>query len=154
MPRVAVSRSQARIIRDLIASFPNESVMAAYVARHRALPLYVDWAATIGITPRGDIVEWSTEGDYDGLRPAESSWVVDALVQGSKKYPALSFLIPPRPPTAHTCPDCQGTGRITALPEQITEQVICSCGGVGWVDPPHSKRRPLVSRLRGWFTHG
>lgn len=150
MPRVAVTRSQSRAIRGLIASFQTDSPDSADVARHRALPLYVGWVATIGITPKGDIVEWSD----DGLRPAESRWVISALVQGSKQYPALASLIPPRPTTAHTCPDCQGTGRlrIPGLAESVLDNVICSCGGVGWIDSPAPERRSILSRLRDWLS--
>ncbi|WP_145952177.1 hypothetical protein [Paludisphaera borealis] len=137
-----------RTIRDLIAAFPSESPHSAYVAQHGALPLYVSWGATIGITPKGKIVEWSTEGDYEGLRPADPSWVISALVQGSKKWPALTALIPPRPPTAHTCPDCHGTGRIHGVPENIADGVGCSCRGVGWIEPQVEERRSMLSRLR------
>ena len=58
------------------------------------MPLYFGWTETIGIRPNGEIVRWSTEGDYNGTRLVENqSWMLTALVAGADRYPELGSLL-------------------------------------------------------------
>lgn len=135
MTRVPVTVETSEYIARCVGAFCDEAPeqlrwQAHYVAEFRALPLYIGWTETIGLRPDGEIVRWSTEGEYTGVRPVEDPvWVRAGLVEGSKRYPGLRSLIPARRPDARTCPVCAGAGYPPGLPH-----IGCSCGGVGWVD--------------------
>ena len=101
------------------------------VRGHGFLPLHFGWVAIIGIRPDGSFVRWDYEGDPTVVKALSDPWSERmAICQGAKKYPELAALLPPRPPKARECNSCRGNGTIDALP-----QVICRCGGVGWVVP-------------------
>jgi hypothetical protein len=53
-----------------------------------------------------------------------------ALHAGMKRYPWLKDLLPQRPADAQTCSACNGTGQFPVA------DLICSCGGAGWVGCP------------------
>src|SRR5438094_239226 len=96
-----------------------------FVAEFAALPLYLGWTETIGIRCNGELVRWSTESDYPGVRPVEDRiWVVSALVAGVQRHPELRPLLPARAPGAVDCP-CQGH------PLLASGKVLCNqCGGI------------------------
>ena len=133
MGKVAVTNEMSEFIGDRIASFASEAEerirwLAPYVSEHDALPLYLGWTATIGIQADGEIVSWSTEGDYAGVRSVEDcNWELAALAVGSKRYPKLRGLLPIRSPGAIDC-RCQNH------PLFASGQVICEeCCGLGWL---------------------
>src|SRR3954470_2417848 len=109
MGRVSVSTEVSRLIAVRIASFPTGAPeplrwQVPFVAEFAALPLYLGWDETIGIRPDGEVVRWSTEGDYRGVRPVEDrTWVLSALVDGARRYPELAALLPERPAGAVDC---------------------------------------------------
>lgn len=120
-------------IASRIAAFPIEAPeklrwLSPYATRFAALPLYPGWTETIGIRPDGELVRWSTEGDFAGTRPVEDrSWVLTALVAGSDRYPELRPLLPVRGADAVDCP-CR------AIPWCVSGKVGCAeCGGLGWL---------------------
>ena len=79
-------------------------------------------------------MRWVTE-EWPGVQELnDRTWVNLALVQGAERYPELKALIPVRPASALTCDTCKGAGRIPGLPDAL-KQVICSCGGIGWLHP-------------------
>jgi hypothetical protein len=55
------------------------------------------------------------------------------LHQGSLKHPQLACLVPSRPVGARDCSHCSGTGRLALATTPGLENVICYCGGVGWL---------------------
>jgi hypothetical protein len=135
MLRVSPSQDQRESIARRIASFAHEAPatalwLAPFVREHGALPLYSSWTETIGITPDGVLVSWSTEGEWPGARPLEEfTWSALALVRGAQRYPELQSLIPNRPTASKICANCGGTGTaIAARPE-----IDCVCGNLGWV---------------------
>jgi hypothetical protein len=131
--RLAVSPEQSAWIAARVAAFPAEAPeqlrwQAPYVAEFGALPLYLGWFETIGIRADGEIVSWSTEGDYPGARPVEDryEWLT-ALVDGARRYEALRALLPARPADAVDC-------RHLAHPLFSEGKVFCpECCGLGWV---------------------
>jgi hypothetical protein len=135
MGRVVVSADDVQYIAARVAAFSAEALgtfrwQACYVEQFAALPLYIGWTETIGLRADGELVRWSTEGDYTGLLPVEDPiWIRAGMVEGAKRFPGLRHLIPSRPPGARTCPVCGGRGHPPNLP-----QIGCSCGGVGWVN--------------------
>jgi len=133
--RVAVSSELSTFIAARVAGYPAEAPerlqwASPFVAEFAALPLYLGWTETIGIRPDGDLVRWSTEGDYAGVRPVEDRmWLLPALVDGARRYPELAILLPERPPGAV---DCQCRNHPLLAPGQV----LCGeCGGVGWLPP-------------------
>jgi hypothetical protein len=57
------------------------------------------------------------------------------LFHASLKYAALCFLAPVRPHQAVVCLACEGTGILRDVPPDIAKNVICTCGGLGWLMP-------------------
>lgn len=108
-----------------------------FVAEFAALPLYLGWTETIGIRANGEVVSWSTEGDYPGSRPVEDwLWVLSALVAGTERYPELRTLLPERPRDAIDC-------RCRKHPLLASGKVLCGeCGGVGWLSESTRRRPP------------
>lgn len=99
-----------------------------FAAEFGALPLYRDWGETIGIRPDGELVRWSTDGDFPGVRPVEDrKWMLIALVVGARRYAELAALIPVRPPEAVDCMCC-------SHPLFADGRVLCGkCCGLGWL---------------------
>jgi hypothetical protein len=131
--RLAVTPEQSAWIAARVAAFPVEAPgpvqwEAPYVAEFVALPLYLGWFETIGIRADGEIVSWSTEGDYPGSRPVEDRYIwLSALVDGARRYEGLRALLPPRPADAIDCP-------CLAHPLFSEGKVLCpECCGLGWV---------------------
>jgi len=136
MTRVSISTELAAYVTCRIDGFPSEAPetlrwQVRYVAEFNALPLYLGWTETIGIRADGEIIRWSTEGDYAGVRPAEDwSWVLLALVRGADRYPELRQLLPVRGPDTVDC-------RCRAIPLFVSGKADCAeCGGLGWLPGP------------------
>jgi len=135
MHRAGVSPEDCAFIAARILAFGSEAPperrwLLPFVEEFGALPLYLGWTETLGILPDGSLVRWSTESEYSGLRPVTNQADASvALVEGSRRYPELAHLIPKRPAHATTCTACAGTGR-APVP---SGELICACGGTGWV---------------------
>lgn len=134
MARVAVSPEISVWIAGRIAGFPSEAPKQlrweeSYVAEFSALPLHLGWFETIAIRPDGEIVRWSTEGEYPGVRPVEDRFYwLPALVDGSRRYTELAVLLPQRPAGAVDCLSCR--------PVFGEPGIICGdCLNLGWVVP-------------------
>ena len=126
--RSAIGR---RIQEYLASEDPAVDWVRAAVREHEFLPLYVGWLSTLGIRPNGSWVRWDHEDDPTPIKPLANLFLQRmALCEGTKKYPELSVLLPPRPESAHTCEVCGGTGDVRGHPK-----MICQCGGIGWVIP-------------------
>jgi hypothetical protein len=131
--RVPVSDEIAHQLSRRIATFAAASPdtlrwLVPYVRQFGGLPLYVGWTQTIGIRPDGELIEWSTEGDYEGSRPvSDATWIIIALVTGAERYPELRSLLPVRDTDAIDCP-CRSN------PLFAPGQIICGeCFGLGWL---------------------
>jgi hypothetical protein len=142
MARVALSAELSAYVAARITSYSEESPetqkwAAPFVAKFGALPLYFGWCATIGLRPDGEIVEWSTEGEYVGTRPVEERFFwLSGLVKASRQYPRLRQILPERPANAVDC-------HHLAHPLFTEGKVSCpECCGLGWVS---AKARPTRS---------
>jgi hypothetical protein len=107
---------------------------------HGGILLFSTLGVTLVLRPDGVVLDlWPVEepGDptSDGQpRIASGSTELLGLVAGSKQYPWLSPLIPPRPQGALDCGSCQGRG---TFPFEgmggSAVTIYCShCGAVGW----------------------
>ena len=106
---------------------------SAYVARFAALPLYTGWTETIGIRLDAEVVRWSTEGEYPGVRAVEDRYLwLSALVNGSRRYEPLRALLPRRPAGAVDCPHL-------GHPMFDEGKLFCpECCGLGWIVPANA----------------
>ena len=132
--RLAVSPELSAWLEARLAAYPAESPeqlrwLAPYVAEFGALPLHVGWLETIGLRPDGDVVIWSTEGDYPGTRAVEDRYLwLTSLVDGAKRHPELNTLLPERTAGARDC-WCR------AHTPFVEGKIFCpECCGLGWVD--------------------
>jgi hypothetical protein len=97
-----------------------------------ALLIYRDMGGSCFIRPDGTVL---TEGhDSDGGPQVEvnEGWRCVALLAGSRGWPELACLLPPRPSDAVVCRNCSGTGSI------LIGKVGIGCGsccGLGWCSP-------------------
>lgn len=139
MADVELTPDESQFVRHLINNFAAEihdktlHYYIPYITQHQAIPLYCGWFETTALTATGEIVMWSAEGDYDGLKkPDDPHLVMCSRMDGLRRYPQLKSLRPVRPAAAVTCGPCKGTGRIS-LPNG--SELFCTCGGVGWLDP-------------------
>jgi hypothetical protein len=136
---VVIPEDLAAYVKTRIERFAHErpeelSWQESYVERHRALPLLVDWTSTVGLTPDGRLVEWSTDDDSAWVQNAEDARRARlALFQGAKRYPALAALIPSRPDNAIDCPSCGRNEELAAAMD--LRNLICHCGGLRWLLP-------------------
>jgi hypothetical protein len=129
-------------IRDS-AELERRWLKAAPFVRRRAeqgqLVLLREWGQTTVLTRAGDIVVVdSDDGSPD--RPATERERRFALFQAIDPYPELLSLLPARPPEARTCSGCLGTGiNPFSLTNPSLRNVICECGGAGWVKDAEEK---------------
>jgi hypothetical protein len=140
MARVPISSQDSLYIAGRIAAFSAEAPetwqwLLPYVTEFAALPLYAGWLETIGLRADGEVVRWSTEGDYAGALPVEdSSWVLIGLVEGTRRYPELRSLLPRRGAKDPDCP-CQRHALF------VSGKIICSeCCGLGWLSADDGSR--------------
>jgi hypothetical protein len=129
------------IIRDQISSRLKEYLdnpdhdalnLRELAARFEALPLCVSWEKCWAIRPDGSIVVFSHGSEDPHLCEENNARMINvALFQGSITYPEIKTLIPSRPPDAEDCPYCGGEGTDPDKLEQ--HNIICYCGGLGWV---------------------
>lgn len=105
------------------------------------LPLYLGWTSVLGIRPDTSLVVWDHEDDREAVRELMDPFLSRmALVAGAKKYPEPHTLIPERPTDSMTCDSCGGTGQLAGLPENV----ICVCGGLGWLIPNENRTPGII----------
>ena len=134
---------EKRIAEFIADSSPLESHAWARggIQSLNALPLFFDWSAFMALLPDGRIV-WVPYDEPSDIEVVQEERVRNlGLFQATKLHPVLQFLLPPKPPNAIDCPDCQGTGRLPFPPgsEHLAERLVCYCGGIGWLPPASSK---------------
>jgi hypothetical protein len=150
---MAVSAELAKLLAARIEAFPVEALefhqdQAPFVANFGALPLYYGWTTTIAIRPDGQMIQWSTDGQFEGIQPVDDRIsVLLALNSGSKRYPELQALLPIREPWAVDCA-CR------EHPVFASGNIGCGkCGGIGWLPGPvqvPAKRTILQKLLDAW----
>lgn len=98
------------------------------------LPLMCDWGGCYAIRSNGELIVFLW--DEEDVRPETNARIRNiALFQGGKKYPELKALIPPRSPEAKDCSYCNGTGIVPIAAELQVDNIVCYCGGLGWLPP-------------------
>ena len=126
------------IVVDLIESLPSSGIrmpdgLPGLARRLGVLPLTWDMGGCAALRPTGEIVTWIWDEESKASVEAGPLERNRALLQGAAKYPSLRPFLPVRPADAETCRDCSGTGKLSGLPESFPGQLVCFCGGAGWL---------------------
>jgi hypothetical protein len=140
MPHVSVSRKilEAELLRYLASDSNEEPEARAGALRHRVLPLFNDFVDCWALDMTGRLVffPWDAPEELQPVSddPVDTTGAHAALAYGSVRFPALKMIRPVRPADAVPCTACDGTGRLSGVPQNI----VCACGGLGWL-PPSSR---------------
>ena len=140
MPQVNVPRDvlEAELARYLMSGPKEPPAAYAGAEHHRVLPLFNDFMGCWALDMDGRLVffAWEEPEELEPVseHPVDAVGANAALALGSVRFPALAAIRPVRPTDAVPCATCDGTGRLVGLPENV----VCSCGGLGWL-PPSSR---------------
>ena len=113
-------------------SDPYERAIAAELG---ALPIAGDMGGYLAPRPDGEILSCAWQEPREPRAEPEARVRNAALFRGSRRYPELAALVPARPETARTCPHCEGTGEESYTREHGISNIVCYCGGLGWLPP-------------------
>jgi hypothetical protein len=116
-----------RLVEDQAASDHPE---ASYARALGLLTVFNSLWEFYLLTPSGNVLVNRDEGVPLPATPAEREL---AYVQAARRFPELRHLMPQRPPTAGTCPQCGGSGMITFADQR---SLFCGppCNARGWID--------------------
>jgi hypothetical protein len=128
---------EARIKEFLAETTPDPNGMRKIAAEFRVLPLFPDFGACYAIRPNGEVISVGWDDHSDVQVHHELRTLRTILFQGSKRYPELQTLLPPKPVDARVCHVCNGTG-IFVIAGTATTTIVCHCGGYGWLPPDSS----------------
>jgi hypothetical protein len=104
------------------------------VAKERSLlPIFADFMGYWLLTPEGQLMFLPHEEPRDIFpvveRPQERLSVHAVFASAARTYPALAPYCPQRTPDSPPCTSCKGTGKLVGVPDNV----MCACGGTGWV---------------------
>jgi hypothetical protein len=124
------------LVRKLVLGETSDPFnLRSWVIQHGALPVSADMGGCFAITRAGDVVSFLWDADSD-LRTESDGRIRRIIVAaGSRHYPELAPFVPDRPPDAVDCRHCRGTGRPKLGETPLPENIVCYCGGLGWLLP-------------------
>lgn len=145
-----ISNEQAKLITRLIDAYtdptPDPTNLRQLVAEKRVLPLLLDFGGMCAINANGDILSFLWDDREHPQVETDPRICNIALFQGSKKYPELKELVPAKPVDAQVCPGCGGTGIDPYATKLKMDNIVCYCGGLGWI--PGDDKGLNVASLR------
>ena len=104
----------------------------------RILPLYWEMGGWYGLTVTGDIVS-ATWDHPENTRMEDDPRIRNlVLFQGARFFPELDSLVPIRESSDTICPYCNGSG---THPWADRVDILCFCGGLGWIPNETSEMR-------------
>lgn len=123
-------------ILGLIARLSPEQLDPARTHCQRLGALHIGWSmhADYYLRPNGEVVVVGEDDDHpdvDAVR-TDRSTVLRLLVWGSRRYPGLWALLPPRPLDAVDC-------RCRSIPSFAKRGTSCECHGLGWLTPSEAE---------------
>jgi len=107
--------------------------LRAVVLKLNVLPLVLDMGGCLAIKPEGEIISFAWDSEMDIQIELDERIRNIALFQGTAKYPELKAMIPARTKDAVDCPHCNGTGIEPLATELQITNIVCYCGGLGWI---------------------
>lgn len=131
-----------------LEEFINSSTPAPDDIRETAtqlevLPLMLDMGGCYALRSNGQVVSFLWD-DLKEVRVEDDLRIRNiALFQGSKKYPELKALIPPKPGNALECHVCGGTGVVPISAQLGLDNLVCYCGGLGWLPQEAADLSPM-----------
>lgn len=139
-----ISLELSKQIRQRLTDFVDESGpdslvdLGRIVSQLNALPLMLDMGGAFAIRPDGQIISfvWDKEEDFEVENDRRICNI--ELFAGSKKYPEVRQLIPPKSQDDVECPDCNGTGTHPISIGLGVDNIVCYCGGLGWIPKERS----------------
>lgn len=97
------------------------------------LPLLFDLSGGYAIRRDGQIINYSID-DPEGWCIEEDERVRNiALFQGSRLYKEIIGLLPRKSSQSKICSQCNGTGIPLGVNPEEQANIICYCGGLGWL---------------------
>ena len=96
------------------------------------LPVVLDMGGCYGLRSDGEVLWFTWDEPFQLNYESDVRLQNLVLFQAGKKFPQLERLAPCRPIDAHECEYCHGTG-IVDLPAELVTNMLCFCGGLGWV---------------------
>jgi hypothetical protein len=97
------------------------------------LPLSFGIDGGHGIRIDGEIIKYLVEDPQAWDIESDERIRNIVLFQGSKLYEKMSELLPRRNSTSQICLQCNGSGVPIGISAQEQANVICYCGGLGWI---------------------
>lgn len=125
---------KARIREFTAETTPDPNGMRQIAEEFSVLPLFPDLGGCYAICLNGEIISVGWDDHRDVQVENEPRVLRTILFQGSKRYPELEALLPPKPVDARICHICNGTG-IFVIAGIATTTIVCHCGGYGWLPP-------------------
>lgn len=123
----------AKLIEEYRAKGESASPeLRQLVAQEEVLPLFCDMGGVLTINADGEIRSFLWDDTLHGQLEYDPRIRNLVLFQGSKKYPELGVLIERRD-DARVCPHCEGTGIAPFAMELKADNIVCYCGGLGWI---------------------
>ena len=123
------------LINDFVAgneSDPDIKKLQRTAEKFGLLPIGFFWDP-VCITPGGDLVSFTWDGHEDQNIETDPRLINSLLYQGIKKYPELVELMPLRGENDVDCEHCGGTGIDPLVSEHGLFNIVCYCGGLGWL---------------------
>ncbi len=127
------------ILQQYLAAAAEHSRSVRDVAeKDRVIPILIDWGGFHALGLDGQVYVYLFD---DNFYLAGAQGKIEPLQRyrntvyylASKKYPELNHLNPVRQDTDRTCPFCDGSGIVDDIPDSIRNNVLCYCGGLGWI---------------------
>jgi hypothetical protein len=116
-----------------VVKFDPPINMRELAAQLRLLPVVLDMGGCYCLQSDGEIFAFTWDEPHKLILETDPRIRNLVLFQAAKKFPALKPLIPPRPATAHDCDSCKGAGVASGFPPELAKDIVCFCGGLGWI---------------------
>jgi len=116
-----------------LVKFDQPLNMRKLAAQLNILPVVLNMGGVIAIRADGEIFSFTWDEPY--RLQSERDVRIRNLVffQAARKFPELQPLVPSRPVGARDCESCNGTGTVVGLRDELANDVVCYCGGLGWL---------------------
>ena len=115
-----------------------------WATRHRALPVTFDMGGFYAIRLPDEVVSCGWDDPEDVAVESNAQVANGILYRAALIHPSLAELVPARPAAAIDCPQCQAVASSAA--DARVENLVCSCGGLGWVPAEPSNTHPEPDR--------
>ena len=122
-------------------SLPTIAPFVRARAEAGQLLLVRDWTEDVVLSSNGDVIVIDTEGAQPARLATDRERRI-SLFRSIEMYPELLSFLPERPSEAIQCSGCAGTGiPVARFANPALRQIVCRCGGSGWITPEECEPR-------------